>query len=316
MVVAEHLTKYYGSTAAIRGLTFRAKKGEIFGFLGPHGAGKTTTMQILSGSIRATSGHATVADYDIASQALEVRRRVGYLPEHAPLYREMTIQRYLHFVADVKGVPYPQRIEHVGNAMAACGIHDMGWRIIGDLSQDDRQRVGLAQALLNNPPVLLLDQPTVGLQPRHMIDIRQMINDLRQRHTVILSTHSLPEARMTCDRVMVISGGQITAVDTPDNLTQQARHHCLLYLDVQGPQDRIHTHLQGIKGVVSVAREGPDSDAISCYTLVALKDRDLRAHIAQSIIQQGWQLLELRLQRLRLEEVFAQLVTEEEGVNA
>lgn len=315
MVVAEHLTKYYGSIAAIRSLTFQAQKGEIFGFLGPPGAGKTTTMQILSGSMQATSGRATIAGYDTASQAFEVRRRVGYLPEHAPLYREMTVQRYLYFVADVKGVPYPQRIEEVGNAMATCGIHDMAWRIIGDLPRDCRQRVGLAQALLNDPRVLLLDQPTVGLEPRHMIDIRQIIKNLRQRHTVILSTYSLPEVRMICDRVMVINGGQITAVDTPDNLIQQAQRYCLLYLDVQGPHDRIHAHLQGVEGVVSVAQEGPDADAISCYTLVTLKDRGLRAHIAQSIIQQGWQLLELRLQRLSLEEVFAQLVTEEEGVD-
>lgn len=315
MVVAEHLTKFYGSTAAIRDLTFEARQGEVFGFLGPRGAGKTTTMQILSGSIRATSGHAVVAGYDVALQALDVRRRVGYLPEHAPLYREMTVQRYMHFVADVKGVPYQQRIEQVDNAMATCGVHGIAWRIIGELSQGDRQRVGLAQALLNDPPVLLLDQPTVGLEPRHLIEIRQTIKNLRQRHTVILSTHSLPEMRMTCDRVMVISDGQITAVDTPDNLTQQAQHYCQLYLDVQGPQDRIHAHLQGIEGVISIARETSGPDATSSYTLVTLKDRDLRAHIAQRIIQQGWQLLELRLQRFSLEAIFAQLATEEESVD-
>lgn len=315
MIVVEHLTKYYGSTAAIQDLAFQAKKGEVLGVLGPPGAGKTTTMRILSGYLTATSGHATVAGYDLASQAFEVRRRVGYLPEQAPLYREMTVQRYLHFVAEVKGVPYPQRIKQVGNVMAACGIHDMAQRITGGLSRGYRQRVGLAQALLNGPPVLLLDEPTAGLEPGHMIDLRQTIKNLRQHHTIILSTHIVPEVSMTCDRVVVMDGGHITAVDTPDNLMQQARRHCLLYLEVQGPQDRIHAHLQGIEGVVSVAGVGPDSAATAAYTLVTLKDRDLQSHIAQTVIQQGWQLLQLRRQRLSLEEVFAQLVTEEEGAD-
>lgn len=316
MIEVEHLTKYYGSTAAIQDLTFQVQKGEVLGFLGPNGAGKTTIMRILSGYMPATSGRATVAGYDVASQPLEVRRRVGYLPAHNPLYREMTVRNYLHFVATVKGVPHQQRTKQVSNAMATCSVHAIEQRMIASLARGQRQRVGLAQALLNTPPVLLLDEPTVGLDPGHMFDIRQIVNNLRHHHTVMLSTHILPEVRVTCDRVVVVSDGQIIAVDTPDNLTAQTQRHRLFVLEVLGPSDHVHTHLQRIDGVVCVEKEDSDSALSSCYTLVTMKDRDLRAHIAHTVIQQGWQLLELRPQRLTLEQVFAQLVTEEERVDA
>jgi ABC-2 type transport system ATP-binding protein len=316
MIEVEHLTKYYGPIAAIQDLSFQVSTGEILGLLGPNGAGKTTTMRILSGFMPATSGRAVVAGYDVFSQALEVRRRVGYLPENVPLYREMTVRSYLHFVAEAKGIPSRQCAPKVSAVMEACGVHDMARRLIGSLSKGYRQRVGLAQALLNNPPVLILDEPTVGLDPKQIIEIRQIIKDLRHEHTVILSTHILPEVGVTCDRVVIISGGQVTAIDTPDNLTDRAQHHRRIHLEVHGPEAAVLAHLQCLDGVEQVEKNGASPDGASTYTLATTKERDVRAEVAQAIVQQGWQLLELRPIRLSLEEVFVQLVTEEDEGHA
>ncbi|HEY7496572.1 MAG TPA: ATP-binding cassette domain-containing protein [Candidatus Tectomicrobia bacterium] len=316
MIEVDHLTKYYGPIVAIQELSFRVDTGEILGFLGPNGAGKTTTMRILSGFMPASSGRASVAGYDVFTQALEVRRRVGYLPENVPLYQEMTVGGYLQFVAEVKGIPYAQRTRKIGAVAEACGVHDLERRLISALSKGYRQRVGLAQALLNDPPVLILDEPTVGLDPRQIIEIRQIIKDLRREHTVILSTHILPEVSMTCDRVVIISGGQVVAIDTPDNLTERTQHHRRIFLEVDGPGDAVLAHLQGLKGVLQVEQNGLSPGGAPAYTLSTIKERDMRAEVAQAVVQQGWQLLELRPVRLSLEEVFIQLVTEEEEGHA
>lgn len=316
MIEVDHLTKYYGPIAAVRDLSFQVHAGEILGFLGPNGAGKTTTMRILSGFMPATSGRALVAGYDVFSQALEVRRRVGYLPENIPLYREMTVHSYLRFVADVKGLSRRQRLRQVGEVMDACGIGDMARRLIGSLSKGFRQRVGLAQALLNAPPVLILDEPTVGLDPRQIIEIRQIIKNLRHEHTVILSTHILPEVSMTCDRVVIISGGQVTAVDTPDNLTERTQQHRRIQLEVQGPEAEVTARLLSLDGIVSVEPNGTNPGEPCRYTVSTTKDRDLRADIARAVVHQGWHLLELRPLRLSLEEVFVQLITEEDAADA
>jgi len=316
MIEVDHLTKYYGPIMAIQELSFRVDQGEILGFLGPNGAGKTTTMRILSGFMPASSGRASVAGYDVFAQALEVRRRVGYLPENVPLYQEMTVGGYLQFVAEVKGIPYAQRARKIGAVTEACGVRDMERRLIGGLSKGYRQRVGLAQALLNDPPVLILDEPTVGLDPRQIIEIRQIIKDLRREHTVILSTHILPEVSMTCDRVVIISGGQVIAIDTPENLIERTQLHRRIYLEVDGPEDAVLAHLQGLKGVLQVEQNGVSPGGAPTYTLATIKERDMRAEVAQAVVQQGWQLLELRPVRLSLEEVFIQLVTEEEAGHA
>jgi ABC-2 type transport system ATP-binding protein len=311
MIEVDHLTKYYGPIVAIQELSFGVDKGEVLGFLGPNGAGKTTTMRILSGFMPASSGRASVAGYDVFAQALEVRRRVGYLPENVPLYQEMTVGGYLQFVAEVKGIPYAQRARKIGAVTEACGVRGMERRLIGGLSKGYRQRVGLAQALLNDPPVLILDEPTVGLDPRQITEIRQIIKDLRHEHTVILSTHILPEVSMTCDRVVIISGGQVVAIDTPDNLTERTQHHRRIFLEVDGPGDAVLAYLQGLKGVLQVEQNGVSPGGAPTYTLGTIKERDIRAEVAQAVVQQGWQLLELRAVRLSLEEVFIQLVTEE-----
>ena len=312
MIEVDHLNKYYGPITAIKDLSFRVDKGEILGLLGPNGAGKTTTMRILSGFMPASSGRATVAGYDVFSQALDVRRRVGYLPENVPLYREMTVRSYLHFVAEVKGITRRQRTTKVGEVMEVCGVKEMERRLLGSLSKGYRQRVGLAQALLNDPPVLILDEPTVGLDPRQIIDIRNVIKNLRHEHTVILSTHILPEVSMTCDRVVIISSGQVVAIDTPEHLTERSQQYHRLYLEIQGPEEAVRTHLQNLTGVLSAEWEEGLSPGAGAYTLTTTKEQDLRPEVARAVVQQGWQLLELRPVRLSLEEVFVQLVTEEE----
>jgi ABC-2 type transport system ATP-binding protein len=316
MIEVDHLSKYYGPIVAIQDLSFHVEKGEILGLLGPNGAGKTTTLRILTGFLTASGGRATVAGYDVFSQPLEVRRRVGYLPEHVPLYQEMTVHSYLDFVAEVKGVTRRERTRRVGEVMEACGVREIERRLLATLSKDYRQRVGLAQALLHDPLVLVLDEPTVGLDPRQIIDMRQMIAKLRHEHTVVLSTHILPEVSMTCDRVVIMSAGQVVAIDTPVKLTERVQQYRRLYLQVQGPEAAVFACLRTLKGVLSVDKDAmPADDTLAC-ALTTTKEWDMRAEVARAIVQQGWQLLELRPLRLSLEDVFVQLVTEEEHGDA
>ncbi len=220
MIDVDGLTKYYGSIAAIDGVSFHVGKGEIMGFLGPNGAGKSTTMRVLTGFAPASKGSAKVDGYEVHEQPIEVKRRVGYLPENVPLYEEMVVRAFLSYVAEVKGIGRSKRRAEVDRVMEHCGLTAMGNRIIGHLSKGYRQRVGLAQALVGNPPVLVLDEPTVGLDPRQIIEIRNMIRELGREHTVLLSTHILPEVSMVCDRVIIINQGRIAAEDTMENLTR------------------------------------------------------------------------------------------------
>jgi ABC-2 type transport system ATP-binding protein len=316
MIEVDHLSKYYGPLVAIQDLSFHVEKGEILGFLGPHGAGKTTTLRILTGFLAASGGRAMVAGYDVFSQPLEVRRRVGYLPENVPLYQEMTVRSYLDFVAEVKGITRHERTHQVGVVMEACGVQEIARRLIATLSKSHRQQIGLAQALLHNPPVLVLDEPTIGLDVKQMIAMRQMIAKLRHEHTVVLSTYILPEVSMTCDRVVIMSAGQVVAIDTPDSLTERVQQSRRLYVQVQGPEAAVLAYLRTLKGVLSVDQEATQAgDTLAC-ALTTTKEWDMRAEVARAIVQQGWQLLELRPLRLSLEDVFMQLVTEEEHGDA
>jgi ABC-2 type transport system ATP-binding protein len=316
MIEVDHVSKYYGPIVAIQDLSFAVDRGEILGLLGPNGAGKTTTMRILTGFMPASRGRAVVAGYDVLAQPLEVRRRVGYLPENVPLYREMTVQSYLDFVAEVKGITRRDRAAKVGEVMEVCGVRDMARRLIATLSRGYRQRVGLAQALLHDPPVLVLDEPTVGLDPQQMIDIRQMIKNLRHEHTVILSTHILPEVSMTCDRVVIMNAGQVAAIDTPHNLTERVQHYRRMHLEVQGPAATVLPYLRSLQGILSVESSDAETSETLVCTLTTTRERDRRAEVAQAVVQQGWQLLELRPLRLSLEDVFVQLVTEEVSEDA
>jgi ABC-2 type transport system ATP-binding protein len=311
MIKVEHLTKYYGPRAAIRDLTFEVAKGEILGFLGPNGAGKTTTMRILTGYMPASSGRAWVAGYDLFTQSLEARRHIGYLPESVPLYPEMEVASYLDFMATIRGVPRTKRRARVDYVMEATNLTHMRDRLIGKLSKGYRQRVGLAQALVADPEVLILDEPTIGLDPKQIIETRNLIRNLAGDHTVILSTHILPEVSATCQRVIIINDGEIAAVDTPENLTRRLRGAETLQIEVRGPRDQVVARLRQLPKVLDVTVEG-GANGVHSYTVACELGSDLREQLAATVVQQGWGLLELRPVRLSLEEIFLEIITEEQ----
>ena len=258
MIEVEHLSKTYGSTTAIQDITFEARPGEILGFLGPNGAGKTTTMRILAGYLPASEGTARVAGYDVHSDSMAVRQRIGYLPESPPLYPEMTVQGFLTFVAKIKGVSSELRQRRAEIAMDHCGLLDKRKVLIRKLSKGYRQRVGIAQAIIHDPPVIILDEPTVGLDPRQINEVRQLIKGLAGSHTIILSTHILPEVSMTCDRVTIINRGQVVATDTPDNLTTRLWGESAYELEIKGDVDTAQHLLNGLAAVRQVTLLGPE----------------------------------------------------------
>ncbi len=311
MIEVEHLTKVFNGRRAVDDVSFKVEKGEILGFLGPNGAGKTTTMRVLTCFMPATEGTARVAGYDVFDESVEVRKRIGYLPENPPVYPEMTVESYLHFVAKIKGAPASQRKQQVDDAMGKCSIHDVRDRIIGKLSKGYKQRVGVAQALLNNPEVLILDEPTIGLDPKQISEVRALIKSLAGNHTVILSTHILPEVSMTCSRVVIINKGKVVAMDTPQGLTQQAKGAERVALVIDGPRPAVMDKLQTIEGVLRVQAEGGDDGQPGSYTVECRLETDLRRDLASAIVGQGWGLLELRGISLSLEDVFINLVTKE-----
>ena len=313
MIQVDHLTKYYGKSAAVDDISFSVERGEILGFLGPNGAGKTTTMRILTGFLAPSEGTARVAGYDVQSQSLEVRRRVGYLPETVPLYTDLTTQVYLDFMAKLKGVPRSVRRRRVEEVMEIAKVTDVRDKIIGKLSRGYRQRVGLAQALVHNPEVLILDEPTVGLDPRQIAETRQMIKGLGGEHTIILSTHILPEVSMTCNRVVIINQGTIAAIDTPDNLTRRLTGTERIQLDVRGPRAEVTKVLRGLPKVLRVDVTGGD-DGTTTLVVESELGTDLRETLAGTIVGRGWGLRELRTSGLSLEEIFVKVVTTEEPI--
>lgn len=310
MITVEHLTKHYGPIAAVDDVTFEVPQGEILGFLGPNGAGKTTTMRILTGYMPPTSGRATVAGYDVFRESLEARRHIGYLPETVPLYPEMSVHAYLHFIGKLRGLGRRERRARIDDVTEKCNIGDVMNRLIAKLSKGYRQRVGLAQALLANPEVLVLDEPTIGLDPRQIVETRQVIRNLAGEHTVILSTHILPEVSMTCQRVVIINRGKVVAIDTPDNLQRRLRGSESLDVEVRGPAEAVRAALEAIPEVISVQgrRNGPDTMVFSVDCALG---SDIRELIAHTIVQRGWGLRQLRPASVSLEEIFVQLVTAE-----
>ncbi|MBI3780446.1 MAG: ATP-binding cassette domain-containing protein [candidate division NC10 bacterium] len=312
MIEAEKLTKYFQKVAAIEDVSFTVEKGEIVGFLGPNGAGKTTTMRILTGFLPPSSGTARVAGYDILTDSLQVRRRIGYLPENVPLYTDMKVAGYLDFVAEVKGMERRERRRKIGEIMEKCRIVEVQRMLIGALSRGYRQRVGIAQALLNDPEVLILDEPTVGLDPKQIIEIRQLIKELSGQSTIILSTHILPEASMICQRVIIINDGHIIAVDTPENLTARLQSSAKLLVTVDGPADQIGAALIQIPGVLSAEAKDRARDAVVSFVVESERSRDLRREVSRMIVERGWGLLEFRPADMTLEEIFIRLVTKEE----
>jgi ABC-2 type transport system ATP-binding protein len=314
MIEVDRLTKYYGPVPAIQDVSFSVEKGQIVGFLGPNGAGKTTTMRILSCFMPASSGVARVAGYDVFEQSLEVRRRIGYLPENVPLYLEMTVASYLDFVADVKGVGRSERRRRVGEVLERCQIPDVRNRLIGRLSKGYRQRVGLAQALIGDPEVLILDEPTIGLDPKQIIGIRQLIKSLAGAHTVILSTHILPEVSMVCEGVIIINRGRIVASGPLDRLMHELSPVARVQVQVEGPAELIGQSLRALPGVDRVeARGATDGSGAATFVLETERGRDVRRDVVQLVTQQRWGLLELRPLGLSLEDLFIRVVAGEEA---
>jgi gliding motility-associated transport system ATP-binding protein len=311
MIEVDRLTKRYGPVPAIQDVSFAVEKGQIVGFLGPNGAGKTTTMRILSCFMPASSGTARVAGYDVFEQSLEVRRRIGYLPENVPLYGDMTVAAYLDFVANVKGLGRSERRRRVGEVLERCQIPDVRERLIGRLSKGYRQRVGLAQALIADPEVLILDEPTIGLDPKQIIGIRQLIKSLAGAHTVILSTHILPEVSMVCEGVVIINRGRIVASGLLDRLMQELSPVAKVQVQIEGPPEMVARSLRALPGVQRVeSRSG--ADGVGTFVLEADRARDVRREVAQLAAQQRWGLLELRALGLSLEDLFIRVVAGEE----
>ena len=316
MIEVQHVTKRYGPFTAVDDVSFRVEKGEILGFLGPNGAGKTTTMRIITGYMPPTEGQAIVAGYDVFSHPLEAKKRTGYLPETPPLYPDMTVREYLTFVAKIKLDPMTaadrrMRVDHV---MKRTRIDDVAEKHCGKLSKGYRQRVGLAQALIHDPEVLVLDEPTAGLDPKQIIETRDLIRGLAGNHTIVLSTHILPEVAQTCQRVVIINKGRVVAVDTPDNLTHQLKGAATLYVEVEDAGDA-EGALTAVPGVTKVAAVDRHERRVG-FEIESEPNRDVRRDIARAIVDRGWGLLELRPTRMSLEEIFLQLTTEEAQASA
>jgi ABC-2 type transport system ATP-binding protein len=308
MIEVESLSKRYGRATAVDGISFKVEKGEILGFLGPNGAGKTTTMRILTGYLPATEGTARVAGYDVFSQPLEVKKRVGYLPETPPLYPDMSVRDYLDFCARIKGVAKAERKAKVDDAVERCRVGDVQTKLIHKLSKGYRQRVGLAQAILHNPDVLILDEPTAGLDPKQIIETRELIRSLAGSHTVVLSTHILPEVSMTCGRVVIINRGRVVAEDTPENLTRRLKGAGVLRLEVRGEEPVVLAALREVPGVLAVHARGAHDGAVVAE-VESEPGRDVREELARAVVSKGHGLLGLQQMGMSLEEIFLQLTT-------
>jgi ABC-2 type transport system ATP-binding protein len=314
VIEVQHITKRYGTVTAVDDVSFRVERGEILGFLGPNGAGKTTTMRILTGYMPPTDGRAMVAGYDVFTQPLEAKRRTGYLPETPPLYPDMTVREYLDFVARIKGVAPGERRQRVSAVMERTHVADMAERHCAKLSKGYRQRVGLAQALIHNPDVLILDEPTAGLDPKQIIETRSLIRSLAGDHTIVLSTHILPEVAQTCQRVVIINKGRVVAVDTPDNLTARLKGSATMYVQVEGAGGDAGAALAAIPGVTRVTavdHHEATGAAPTAFEVESAPETDVRRELARAVITRGWGLLELRPVRMSLEDVFLQVTTEE-----
>jgi ABC-2 type transport system ATP-binding protein len=311
MIQVDNLTKRYGPVTAIHDVSFSVDKGRIVGFLGPNGAGKSTTMKILSCFMPATGGTARVAGYDVFSQSLEVRRRIGYLPENAPLYPDLSVASYLDFVAEIKGVGRGERRGRVADVMERCFITDMQNRLIGKLSKGYRQRVGLAQALLGDPEVLILDEPTIGLDPRQIAEIRSLIRSLAGQHTVILSTHILPEVSMVCDGIIIINNGRIVAQGTESELVQQVFPTARVEVRVARASGDVAEALRAVAGVVAVEPLA-SRDGAAAFVVESEHGRDVRGELVRLVTGRGWELQELHQVGMSLEEVFIRVVAGEQ----
>ncbi|MEW6301219.1 MAG: ATP-binding cassette domain-containing protein [Thermodesulfobacteriota bacterium] len=318
MIEVANVTKRFGPILAVDRISFHVPRGEVVGFLGPNGAGKSTTMRILACFFPPTSGRASVGGYDVVSQALEVKRLVGYFPERVSVYPDMPVRGFLDFVAEAKDVPRAERKREVGRVIESCGLHAVRDRIIGHLSKGYRQRVGIAQALIGTPQVLILDEPTIGLDPEQVVEIRKLIRELGAERTVILSTHILSEVSSVCDRVIIINRGRILASESLADLRAQVQRTRRVRVEVEGPEPQLQNVLAQLPGVIQVRKDGMGdlrrgaSENGAITAVIEYQGEDLRKAVSYAIVQHGWDLLEVRSLEPTLEDMYLQLIRDSE----
>ena len=313
MIELQNVTKYFGDFPAITDISFTVERGERVGFLGPNGAGKSTTMKIITGFMPPSQGKVTVAGYDIVSQSLEARRRIGYLPETVPLYTDMFVDEYLGFMGTIRGMSRNRIARRIDDVIAICGLEDYRSTIIGKLSKGFRQRLGIAQAILHEPEVLILDEPTIGIDPIQVVETRELIRSLGGDHTLIVSTHILPEVSTICERVIIIHEGAIVAVDTPGELGTRLRGGERIEAEIRGPRREVTQALRRVEGVRSVARVAGDESGVSSYAADVDPGADVAPKIASAVVGSGWDLRRLDSVTMSLEEIFLRLTTNEEA---
>ncbi|MCX7748651.1 MAG: ABC transporter ATP-binding protein [Clostridia bacterium] len=309
MIEVQNLSKSYGKIKAVKNLNFTIQKGEILGFLGPNGAGKSTTMNMITGFLSSTEGSIKVCGYDVLENPKEVKKRIGYLPEQPPLYMDMTVNEYLNFVSELKTVDRKIRKSQIDDILELVKITDVRKRLIKNLSKGYKQRVGLAQALVGSPEVLILDEPTVGLDPKQIIEIRKLIKALGKEHTIILSSHILPEVSAVCERVIIINKGQIAAIDTPENLSKSFKSTSKLSIRIAGPMNGVHELLKSVEGIQYVEPGTEKEKDVYDYVIEAVKDVDIRRPIFFALAKAGYPILELKSMDLSLEDIFLQVTT-------
>ena len=313
MIEVQHVSKRYGDFLAVEDVNFSVPKGEILGFLGPNGAGKTTTMRIITGFMPPSSGAVTVAGYDIFSQSLEARKHIGYLPETVPLYTDMSVRAYLDYQASLHALRNPRRRDRVEDVIGRLRLEEYADTLIGKLSKGYRQRVGIAQAIIHEPDVLVLDEPTIGIDPIQVVETRQLIKELGQDHTIILSSHILPEVNMVCQRVVIINEGQVVAMDTPENLSSLLGGPERVRMLVRGPSREVSAVLKAVGGVHTVEAEPTGAQGVYRYQVVCRLGRDARPQLAAAVTQRKWDLFEMQAIGMSLEDVFLRLTTHEEA---
>ncbi len=308
MIKIDNVTKMYGQTVAVQNVSFEVKKGEILGFLGPNGAGKTTTMRVITGYFPPTNGNAYIAGHSVLEKPLEVKKRIGYVPETPSMYNDMRVDEYLYYIGAIKGVSKPKLGESVNRVVDLCSLGSVYKKSIGSCSKGFKQRVALGQALVNDPQVLILDEPTTGLDPKQIHEIRSLIKSMEGERTIIISTHILPEVSVTCSKVVIINEGQIVAEDSTQNIGKSLVESHQIEITTVEPVDKLEKKLAKIPGIKSISCSG------SHAVIDTEKDKDLRAEIARKVVEGGFSLLELKARSMTLEDVFLKLVTEEEGV--
>lgn len=310
MIEIRNLTKFYGPNRGVEDVSFDVKKGEILGFLGPNGAGKTTTMNIITGYLSATSGTVKVNGYDILEQPQLAKKSIGYLPENPPLYADMTVIEYLKFVCDLKGVEKGGRSKHIANVMKMARITDVAGRLIKNLSKGYRQRVGISQALVGSPEILILDEPTIGLDPKQIIEIRNLIKDLGKSHTVILSSHILPEVSAVCERIVIISSGRIAAINTTDNLTKEFAKTSKIQITVEGPSKDVLQKIRILPGVEKADIVGEKLRGITTLAINNDPQNDIRKQVFFEMARNSWPILEMKSMDPTLEDIFLQVTSD------